>query len=104
MGSEDAPLDGLEALKQAANRRDAQMAARSPLTQQTIAPLRSSPLSLEHAAPLSPLRDRDVLALSEWFQREDMGTIEADVAHCLLVLLPAPCWEDDPFEFLNEFL
>ena len=56
------------------------------------------------ASPLSPLRDRDLTALHDFFQREDMTAIETDVNQMLLRLLPAPCWEDDAFEFLRDFL
>lgn len=56
------------------------------------------------AAPLSPLRDRDLNALSELFLTDKMRIIEADVAQLLIRLQPEPCWEDDPFTFLEEFL
>ena len=56
------------------------------------------------AAPLSPLRERDLTALSELFLRDDIYAIEADVKQRLLSLLPEPCWEDDVFDFLKEFL
>lgn len=85
--------DGLAALKQAAE----QAAQRRPQTQ---------PISYQelHAAPLSPLRERDLEAMNLFFQREDMPQIEAEVNHLLLRLLPAPCWEEDALEFLREFL
>ncbi|MBM0740188.1 hypothetical protein JOY44_00770 [Phormidium sp. CLA17] len=56
------------------------------------------------AAPLSPLRDRDLDALSELFLTDQMSVIEADVAQLLIRLQPEPCWEDDPLMFLREFL
>ncbi|PZV18048.1 MAG: hypothetical protein DCF22_02460 [Leptolyngbya sp.] len=56
------------------------------------------------AAPLSPLRDRDLNALSELFLTDKMNDIEADVAQLLIRLQPEPCWEDDPFAFLQDFL
>lgn len=59
---------------------------------------------LDHAAPLMPLRERDVKALSNWFELDEIDEIEADIAHNLVWLLPEPCWEDDPFDFLKEFL
>lgn len=85
--------DGLAALKQAAE----QASQRRPRTQ---------PISYQefHAAPLSPLRERDLEAMNLFFQRDDMIHIEAEVNHLLLRLLPAPCWEDDALEFLREFL
>lgn len=57
-----------------------------------------------YAAPLSPLRERDEVALDELFQRSDMLAIETDISSCLLKLMPEPCWDDDPFEFIREFL
>lgn len=56
------------------------------------------------AAPLSPLRDRDLSALSALFLTDKMSDIEADVAQLLIRLQPEPCWEDDPFTFLQEFI
>lgn len=57
-----------------------------------------------YAAPLSPLRERDEVALDDLFRREDMVAIETDISSCLLKLMPEPCWDDDPFEFIREFL
>lgn len=57
-----------------------------------------------YAAPLAPLRERDIQALDAMFDRNDMADIETDVIHNLLSLWPEPCWEDDPFEFLREYL
>ncbi|MEX0269815.1 hypothetical protein AB3R30_11770 [Leptolyngbyaceae cyanobacterium UHCC 1019] len=56
------------------------------------------------AAPLSPLKERDLRALSELFLTDKMSTIEADIAQLLIRLQPEPCWEDDPFAFLQDFL
>ena len=33
-----------------------------------------------------------------------MYWIEADVNQMLLHLLPEPCWDEDAFDFLREFL
>jgi hypothetical protein len=57
-----------------------------------------------YAEPLSPLKERDLVALATLFPPDQMLTIEADVNQMLLRLLPEPCWEEDPFEFLSEFL
>lgn len=57
-----------------------------------------------YADPLEPLRERDLVALAQWFQRDDMYTIETEINQMLLHLLPEPCWEEDAFEFLREFL
>ncbi len=53
---------------------------------------------------MSPLRDRDLKVLVDWFAHESIGAIEADVQHYLQQLMPEPCWEDDPFDFLQEYL
>lgn len=55
-------------------------------------------------APLAQLWERDVKALGGFFDREDMHDIETDVIRNLLARWPEPCWEDDPFDFLREFL
>ncbi|WP_017651084.1 hypothetical protein [Fortiea contorta] len=57
-----------------------------------------------YAAPSIALRKRDWKALIELFDRDDVDEIEADVHGSLLLLPPEPCWEDDPFDFLREYL
>lgn len=54
--------------------------------------------------PLAQLWERDVEALGGFFDRADMHDIETDVIRNLLARWPEPCWEDDPFDFLREFL
>jgi hypothetical protein len=51
-----------------------------------------------------PLREQDLKVLRNWFNREEMFQIETDIMQNLLYLFPEPCWEEDPFEFLREFL
>lgn len=53
---------------------------------------------------ISPLRDRDLKVLIDWFTPEGIGDIEVDICHYLQQLMPEPCWEDDPFDFLEEYL
>lgn len=50
------------------------------------------------------LRERDWTALIELFDRNDADEIQADISCSLLWLIPEPCWEDDPFDFLREYL
>ncbi|MDX2244452.1 MAG: hypothetical protein NW224_27580 [Leptolyngbyaceae cyanobacterium bins.302] len=57
-----------------------------------------------YASPIAPLRDRDRDALVKLFHRTDMYDIEVDVNQMLLQLLPEPCWDEDGFDFLREFL
>lgn len=56
-----------------------------------------------HAAPLSPLRERDIKAMTELFGQENIHEIEADVIRSLLSRWPEPCWEED-LEFLQDYL
>lgn len=59
----------------------------------------------DHAAPLMPLRERDIKVLVDLFtQNEEIEAIEADIIYNLLRRCPEPCWEDDPSDFLREFL
>ncbi|MCC5655830.1 hypothetical protein LC608_02290 [Nostoc sp. XA010] len=53
---------------------------------------------------LTSLRERDWTALIELFDRDDVDEIEADIHRSLFWLIPEPSWEDDPFEFLREYL
>lgn len=56
-----------------------------------------------YAEPLSPLRERDLLALAELFQHHDIYAIETDINHTLLRLLPEPCWEEvNIFDLLHN--
>jgi len=57
-----------------------------------------------YAAPLMSLHDRDINALTGLFEREDINEIEADIQKILHWLWPEPCWEEDPFDFLHEYL
>ncbi|AFZ03742.1 hypothetical protein [Calothrix sp. PCC 6303] len=57
-----------------------------------------------HAAPLAPLKDRDWLALIILFDRQDGDEIEAEVMSKLSLMVPEPSWDEDPFDFLGEFL
>ena len=106
----ESELDGLYALRQAAGLNALLRRARANLLSRgTLAKLHASNANdyaeiSSFAAPLAPLRARDVQALSELFWRDDISTIEADVSQRLLALLPEPCWEDDVFAFLGEFL
>ncbi|HEY9648799.1 MAG TPA: hypothetical protein V6C88_20635, partial [Chroococcidiopsis sp.] len=57
-----------------------------------------------YAPPIMPLRDRDLSALAEFFAAADMERIEADVLKGLRDRYPEPCWDEDLFEFLADFL
>jgi hypothetical protein len=103
MAEADSGLEALKALQEVAKRGEAQKI--QVKWQRMPAPQVSGFESLDsYAAPLSSLKERDVKALSVWFEREDIGEIAADVTCRLLQLVPEPCWEDDPFDFLGEFL
>ncbi|MBD2081473.1 hypothetical protein [Leptolyngbya sp. FACHB-17] len=49
----------------------------------------------DHAAPLSPLRHRDLEIMARWFDRLDMLEIEQEINHQLSLLHPEPPWEED---------
>ena len=67
-------------------------------------PRKSAPLLVEPAAPLSPMRDRDLVVLLDWFDCEEMAAIEKDVNYHLLLLFPEPYWEEDDWAFLHHYL
>lgn len=109
MPSQEHDLAGLYALRQAAALKALQPPRtrswnRRSLTALTGVPAPNAVDMVSFAAPLSPLRERDLTALSEFFLRDDMPAIEADINQRLLLLLPEPCWEDEVFDFLKEFL
>ncbi|MBD1842841.1 hypothetical protein H6F89_05325 [Cyanobacteria bacterium FACHB-63] len=59
----------------------------------------------DHAAPLSPLRRRDLEIMARWFDRPDMLEIEQEINHQLSLLHPEPPWEEDlDLNFLKEYL
>jgi hypothetical protein len=60
--------------------------------------------STSYAAPLSPLRMQDIQELAVFFDGDDMPSLEEDLLNMLDRLLPEPCWEDDPFDFLGDFI
>jgi hypothetical protein len=62
------------------------------------------PGGMDHAAPLSPLRSRDLKAMVELFHLSDIEVIEQDIIQTLVLRYPEPCWEDQVFDFLKEYL
>lgn len=97
------PLTDLQALRRAAYLGE-QQKQQGYLLAKSLVASNAPELAELHAEPLSPLKSRDVDALGALFQREDICAIEVDISQMLLRLFPEPCWEDDPFEFLKEFL
>lgn len=57
-----------------------------------------------HAAPLTPLKERDWKELVSLFDRHDSDDIEADVISKLNMLCPEPCWDENPYQFLSDYL
>ncbi|GAX44027.1 hypothetical protein NIES4075_50440 [Tolypothrix sp. NIES-4075] len=57
-----------------------------------------------YALPLRAMNERDWKAMAELFDREDGDEIEADINSKLRRVIPEPCWEDDTFDFLREYL
>jgi hypothetical protein len=64
--------------------------------------LDGSPVS--HADPLAPLKPRDEQALVELFTHDKIEEIAEEVQSRLKRLYPEPCWEDEPFDFLRQYL
>ncbi len=101
--SQSSPSD-LEMLRRVAEIGE-QQKQRSPSIRKEETPIPAESERVGNfAAPLSPLRDRDLAVLEDLFQRDNIYAIEVDISQMLLRLLPEPCWEEDPFEFLQEFL
>ena len=57
-----------------------------------------------HAEPLAPLRQRDEQALEDVFDDIEVEDILTDVCLRLRQLYPEPCWEDELFDFLQEYV
>lgn len=64
----------------------------------------SPSLEVRHASPLSPLRLRDRQALSEIFEHDCLDEIAQDIHAYLARMYPEPCWEDEPYDFLGQYL
>lgn len=60
--------------------------------------------STSHTGQLMPLRDRDLKELTDLFTQDSIEDIEQDILCNLMRRAPEPCWEDDPFDFLREYL
>jgi len=64
-----------------------------------------SPLPLQPTPVQTiPLRGRDLQVLTELFNQTEIEAIESDILQNLDWRCPEPCWEDDPFDFLREYL
>jgi hypothetical protein len=98
------PSAELQALRQAAQLAQQRQQAEAVLTPKSSLWKERAEAVGHYAEPLSPLRDRDLKALADWFQRDDILQIETDISRILLCLLPEPCWEDNWFDFLHDFL
>ena len=64
----------------------------------------SQSLAVSHASPLAPLRARDRDALGDLFDEDDSAEMALDVYRYLSRTYPEPCWEDEPYEFLNGYI
>lgn len=68
-------------------------------TNNTVVPNLNTP-----AAPLMPLTERDMKALAGFFERDDAEKLESDINNYMRLIYPEPCWEDNPFDFLRDYL
>ncbi|MBF2005784.1 MAG: hypothetical protein IGS49_10050 [Chlorogloeopsis fritschii C42_A2020_084] len=57
-----------------------------------------------HSCLLIPFKERDWKALTEMFDKQDVDQIETDINTILGLIVPEPSWEEDPFDFLQEYL
>ena len=57
-----------------------------------------------YAQPLEEFNERDWKILVELFDRKDSDEIEEDINKTLSWLVPEPAWEDEPLDFLQEYL
>ena len=53
---------------------------------------------------LVSLKERDKKVLAQLFEREDSEEIIENINSKLSMMMPEPCWEDNPFNFLSEYL
>jgi hypothetical protein len=103
LSRQNSALSDLQALQQAADLGEQQKRYNGSIRKEAIRSFEIEPPVGQFAAPLSPLRERDLVALSNLFLTDQMIEIEADVAHLLIRLQPEPCWEDNPLISLQEF-
>jgi hypothetical protein len=66
--------------------------------------LQSHQGSFRDSSSSTALRGRDLEVLEELFGHEEIEEIQADVLRNLERLSPELCWEEDPFDFLHEYL
>lgn len=97
-------LSELQALRRAAHLGEQQKLRHGSIAKIQKPSVRQFEPVGNYAAPLAPLRERDLKALDSLFDRPDMAAIEFDIKQRLLHLFPEPCWEEDVFEFLKDFL
>ncbi|MEA5595183.1 hypothetical protein [Rivularia sp. UHCC 0363] len=57
-----------------------------------------------HAPPLVEFNERDWKILAELFDRKDSDEIEEDINKALSWMVPEPAWEDEPLDFLQDYL
>ena len=104
IGSESSRLQNPRSLPTSSNRLRLEEPIVNPWRYAKSINRKPSPsLPVDHAAPISPLRDRDLEIMAEWFDREDMPEIEDEVNFHLGMMYPEPLW-DDGLSFLREHL
>jgi len=64
----------------------------------------STSVEVQHASPLAPLRERDAAALEEFFDHDRIQEVTLDIHRYLARMYPEPCWEDEPYEFLQGYV
>lgn len=61
-------------------------------------------MSSSFAPPMMSMHQRDRTILVDLFEREDMSDIQTDIKSQLGKLITEPCWDDDPYGFLSDYL
>ncbi|MEB3230057.1 MAG: hypothetical protein VKJ64_03540 [Leptolyngbyaceae bacterium] len=56
------------------------------------------------APPILPMHQRDRTILDSLFGRDDMFDIHIEIQDQLGKLVTEPCWDDDPYGFLSNYL
>ena len=75
------------------------------ISPESIKSFGSIPNKIEvHAPPITEFNERDWKILVELFDRKDSDEIEKDINTKLSWMVPEPVWEDEPLEFLKEYL
>ncbi|MGK7891239.1 MAG: hypothetical protein AB4042_18070 [Leptolyngbyaceae cyanobacterium] len=66
--------------------------------------MRHARVSSSFAPPIMPMHQRDRTILDDLFERDDMSDIHTEITDQLGKMVKEPCWDDDPYHFLSDYL